>query len=124
MVGLGLIAFVRWLGSAHGLIAALSKLAAAALAVALLIGLPQSGTAVTTPRASSVTISEPWSAAPVAELRGEGRTIFVDFTAAWCLSCKVHERVPLHSAGVDPSFRAKAWSGSVPAEPTVAPATT
>src|SRR3546814_7316475 len=92
MVGLGLIAFVRWLGSAHGLIAALSKLAAAALAVALLIGLPKSGTAVTTPRASSETISEPWPAARVAELRGEGRTIFADFTADWCLSCKVNER--------------------------------
>src|SRR3546814_1184937 len=53
------------------------------------------------------TISEPWSAARVAELRGEGRTIFVDFTADWCLSCKVNERVALHSASVEQAFRDK-----------------
>src|SRR3546814_17664849 len=68
MVGLVLIAFVLWLWSSHGLIAALSKLAAAALAVALLIGLPTSGTAVTTPRASIATIYAPWSADRLAEI--------------------------------------------------------
>ncbi|MEZ5970740.1 MAG: protein-disulfide reductase DsbD family protein [Hyphomonadaceae bacterium] len=38
-----------------------------------------------------VVASEPWSASRVAELQGEGRAVFVDFTAAWCVTCKVNE---------------------------------
>ena len=36
-------------------------------------------------------VSEPWSPARVAALRGEGRAMFVNFTAAWCVTCKVNE---------------------------------
>lgn len=36
---------------------------------------------------------EPWSAARVAELRAEGRPVLVNFTAAWCISCKANEIV-------------------------------
>lgn len=35
--------------------------------------------------------SEPWSATRVAELRSEGRAVLVNFTAAWCVTCKVNE---------------------------------
>jgi thiol:disulfide interchange protein len=35
--------------------------------------------------------SEPWSPARVTELRNEGRGVFVNFTAAWCVTCKVNE---------------------------------
>lgn len=35
--------------------------------------------------------SEPWSAARVTELQSEGRAVFVNFTAAWCVTCKVNE---------------------------------
>lgn len=38
-----------------------------------------------------VLASEPWSEARVAELRTEGRGVFVNFTAAWCVTCKVNE---------------------------------
>ncbi|MBK6702515.1 MAG: thioredoxin family protein [Caulobacteraceae bacterium] len=38
-----------------------------------------------------VLVSEPWSAARVTELQGEGRAVFVNFTAAWCVTCKVNE---------------------------------
>jgi thiol:disulfide interchange protein DsbD len=105
MVGLVLIAFILWLWPAHGLIASLSKLAAAALAVALLIGLPQADAIKTPAPADRHSLSEPWSAQRVAELRGEGRTVFVDFTADWCLSCKVNERVALRSPRVEQAFR-------------------
>jgi thiol:disulfide interchange protein DsbD len=99
MIGLVLIAFVLWLWSARGITATVSKLAAAGLAIGLLAGLPQPGTAAA--EAARSPASEPWSATRVAELRDAGRTIFVDFTADWCLSCKVNERVALHSSRVE-----------------------
>jgi thiol:disulfide interchange protein DsbD len=40
---------------------------------------------------------EPWSEERVARLRAEGRPVFIDFTAAWCLTCKVNERVAFSS---------------------------
>jgi thiol:disulfide interchange protein len=43
---------------------------------------------------------EPWSAQRVAELRAAGTPVFIDFTAAWCLSCKVNERVAFSSTAV------------------------
>jgi len=40
-----------------------------------------------------------YSSERVAELRAQGRPVFVNFTAAWCISCKVNERVALSGAG-------------------------
>ncbi|WP_114228601.1 MULTISPECIES: protein-disulfide reductase DsbD family protein [Sphingomonas] len=39
--------------------------------------------------------SEPFSEARLAELRREGRPVFVDFTADWCLTCKVNEKMAI-----------------------------
>ena len=39
--------------------------------------------------------AEAWSPERVAELRAEGRPDFVDFTAAWCVTCKVNEQLVL-----------------------------
>lgn len=43
---------------------------------------------------------EPFSTARVAELRRAGKPVFVDFTAAWCLSCKANEKVALEAEAV------------------------
>lgn len=43
----------------------------------------------------SLLVSEPWSPARVEELRAEGRGVFVNFTAAWCVTCKVNEAAAL-----------------------------
>jgi len=49
---------------------------------------------------------EPWSATRVAAARDSGRAVFVDFTAAWCLSCQVNERVALQTDAVERAFAA------------------
>ncbi|HSQ40901.1 MAG TPA: thioredoxin family protein [Fibrobacteraceae bacterium] len=37
----------------------------------------------------------PWSPSTIAELQAKGKTIFVDFTADWCLTCKANEKAVL-----------------------------
>lgn len=39
--------------------------------------------------------AEAWSPARLDAVRREGRGVFVNFTAAWCVTCKVNERVAL-----------------------------
>lgn len=43
---------------------------------------------------------EPFTPAAVEKYRAEGKPVFVDFTASWCLSCQVNERVVLNRADV------------------------
>lgn len=49
----------------------------------------------------------PWSALAVTEELGRGRAVFVDFTAAWCISCQVNKRLVLDDAAVRAAFIAK-----------------
>jgi thiol:disulfide interchange protein/DsbC/DsbD-like thiol-disulfide interchange protein len=51
-----------------------------------------------------VLVSEPWSPARVTELQGEGRGVFVNFTAAWCVTCKVNEAAALARPRVAQAF--------------------
>ena len=37
----------------------------------------------------------------------DARPVFVDFTAKWCLSCQVNERVALGQPGVEQAFQAR-----------------
>jgi thiol:disulfide interchange protein DsbD len=47
---------------------------------------------------------QPWSAAAVQKYQAQGRPVFVDFTASWCLSCQVNERVALGKPEVLKAF--------------------
>jgi thiol:disulfide interchange protein len=47
---------------------------------------------------------QPWSADAVSRFQSQGRTVFVDFTASWCLSCQVNERVALDRPEVQSAF--------------------
>jgi len=48
---------------------------------------------------------EPWSASAVTRYQSQGRPVFVDFTASWCLSCQVNERVALSQPSVQQAFQ-------------------
>ncbi len=50
---------------------------------------------------------EPWSAEAVSRSQAQGRPVFVDFTASWCLSCQVNERAALQQPEVQAAFRKK-----------------
>lgn len=45
-----------------------------------------------------------WSPARVAELQAQGKPVFVNFTAAWCITCLANERVALSRQEVTDAF--------------------
>ncbi|HET9482412.1 MAG TPA: protein-disulfide reductase DsbD domain-containing protein [Xanthomonadales bacterium] len=47
---------------------------------------------------------EPWTDARLATLRAEGRPVFVNMTAAWCITCLANERVALSTDAVRDAF--------------------
>ena len=47
---------------------------------------------------------EKWSPAAVAQLRADGRTIYVDFTARWCATCQANKKLVFHSERVLRAF--------------------
>jgi thiol:disulfide interchange protein DsbD len=49
---------------------------------------------------------QPWSPERVEQLRVEGRKVFVDFTAAWCVTCQYNKRTTLANAAVLAAFEA------------------
>lgn len=87
-------------GRRAGTVAALASLAAAGLL------LPRLAAAV--PQAAAAEAGrEPWSPERVAALRAEGRPVFVDLTAAWCITCQVNDRVALRADSVRAAFAAR-----------------
>ncbi|HYN77006.1 MAG TPA: thioredoxin family protein, partial [Lamprocystis sp. (in: g-proteobacteria)] len=83
--------------------------ALAGLAVALWLGLATAGArapgaAAGGPAAPVGLSAEPYSVQRLAQARG--RPVFVNMTAAWCITCLVNERVALSAALVVAAFRA------------------
>ena len=79
---------------------------AAPLLVLLLVLLPflpaaPAGPALTLPGA------KPYSPAALAALRAAGQPVFIDLTAAWCITCQVNERSTLAAAPVQALFKSK-----------------
>jgi thiol:disulfide interchange protein len=115
LTGLVLIGFGAWAYEAarqatvwrRGLGLALSALAATgAIVLAAVVDVGTSG------RAGGVATSdgiawEPFAQARLDALRGAGKLVFVDVTAAWCITCKVNERLALMDPAVVDAFAAK-----------------
>ncbi len=79
-------------------LAALVFLGALALIVVLAMEKPQSSAPSEAGiDAAATTPYEPWSPERLAALRAEGRPVFVNFTAAWCVTCQVNETSSLQT---------------------------
>jgi thiol:disulfide interchange protein DsbD len=106
--GMVALAFAAWLYGATrfassfmrragGIGAALVVIAALAAGLA---GIERGQPAITTDIAWT-----PYSAERLQALRAEGKPVFVNLTASWCITCLVNERVALNEATVDAAFR-------------------
>src|SRR5262249_56686307 len=56
---------------------------------------------------SAATHHEPFTQARLDELIATRRPVFVNLTAAWCITCLLNERAALASAAVEAAFAAK-----------------
>ncbi len=98
----------RWPGGrTAALIAALVLAAAVAVPVWAVrsFGATRGKTGTMGDSASAKEGWQPFTPALVEKDRAEGRPVFVDFTASWCLSCQVNERLILDNAEVRQKFR-------------------
>jgi thiol:disulfide interchange protein len=90
-------------------LAALSLVAAVGLVVAGIRAAP----AASAPTAASAEVSrgpglasEPWSPEKVKALQAQGKVVMVDFTADWCVTCKVNEGTALKGQRLVDAFKA------------------
>jgi len=104
LVGLVLIAFALWLWNRRNLIATVLKFVALAAALALLTH----PLLKSTPAASQSKLEQAnaYSAVRLQQLLAQKRTVFVDFTADWCITCKVNEQGVLKTQRVQQALAA------------------
>jgi thiol:disulfide interchange protein len=111
MVTLLVVAFAAWLFGLSGGPRGIAKAAALVVAIAGLAGgaamlsgaQPATGTGAAT--TDSGPPAEAFTQARLDGLLAEGKPVFVNFTAAWCITCKVNERVALRSDRLAEAFR-------------------
>jgi thiol:disulfide interchange protein len=91
----------RWPGkTVSGVAAGIVLIGALAVPVWAVRSLGSAPAAATASASAAASGWQPFTPALVAQYRAQGRAVFVDFTASWCLSCQVNERVILDSDSV------------------------
>ncbi|UCH48509.1 MAG: thioredoxin family protein [Betaproteobacteria bacterium] len=110
-IGAGFWAFGRWQSVATSRVRAAARVAAIVLVIGgAVFAWPQAdATNQAKPSSLATNIGEwqPWSPEAVVAANQEGRTVFVDFTAAWCVTCQFNKRVVLNKESVQTRFREK-----------------
>ena len=108
LLGLGAWAFgnLQQRASLIGFVLFVGGLAGAAGLLAMPFGAPRAlqAAAAGEEGASSHAFSEPYTATRLEALRAEGKPVFVNLTAAWCVSCLYNERVALSTEAVRKAF--------------------
>jgi thiol:disulfide interchange protein DsbD len=99
----------RWAGSTLSPLSRWSVRAAALVSLVLAIGVAWNGSKLLPPAASASEVSsqtawQEFSPEKVEAALAEGRPVFIDFTAAWCITCQVNKRVALHTDEVSKEF--------------------
>lgn len=75
----------------------------AALSLLLAIGLLFSSYLQTVGKQTLSTYT-PYSQQALAQLRGEGKPVFIDLTADWCITCLANEKTTLHTRDIQQAF--------------------
>lgn len=73
----------------------------------LIIQTPQEEPSSHRASAATVTTWQTWSTAAVQNTLASGQPVFVDFTAAWCVTCQYNKQTTLADTGVLQAFAAK-----------------
>ncbi|HEY8880196.1 MAG TPA: thioredoxin family protein [Roseateles sp.] len=102
--GMVLIAFGLWWRNASGASALGTGAALVSVALALAAAVWIKPVAADVRAAAGESATEVFSPSRLAELRGQNKPVFVNLTAAWCISCLVNERVALSRPEVHEAF--------------------
>lgn len=78
--------------------------AALTLVALIAVGIPEAPSATAPDDIERHAGHEPFSEARLAQLRAAGTPVFVDFTADWCLICKINESVAIHTDATRKAF--------------------
>ncbi len=112
LTGLVLVAFAAWVWERARSAGSVLAVTARVAAVAALLAVGLLAVSADRDRASSVAVAsrdgtEPFTQARLDDLLGRGQPVFVDMTAAWCITCQVNERLALDTAPVRAAMAAR-----------------
>ncbi len=93
-----------WLFKRSGAVTKVLGLASVLAAMALPVSITANASSASITDAAAKLDAQTWSLARVDELVGQGRPVFVDFTAAWCVTCKVNEKTVLYKSKTQKLF--------------------